>query len=121
MALTLFGFHDRPHDFAATKVGAGLEDCAFLLDFTRPLERLRWFGVANRWLGPTVGLLVPVVHQGQKKGEFVIDVQRGQPYFEDIPKLWRQHYGTARPMKSEPVDGLEVVADFGRHFPEDCK
>jgi hypothetical protein len=121
MALTLFGFHDRPHDFAATKAGASLEDCAFLLDFARPLERIRWLGVNNRWLGITVGLLVPVVHQGQDKGEFVIGVHRGQPYFADIPKLWREHYGAARALRSEPVDGLEIVADFGRHFPEDCQ
>ena len=121
MALTLFGFHDRPHDFAVTKARASLEDCVFLLDFLRPVERIRWLGITNRWLGLTVNLLVPVVHKGQDKGEFVIGLHRGQPYFEDIPKLWRQHYGTTRTIKSEPIDGLEVIADFGRHFPEDCK
>ena len=66
-------------------------------------------------------MLVPVVHQGQDKGEFVIGVRRGQSYFEDIPKLWREHYGVTRSISSKPVDGLEIVADFGRHFPEDCQ
>jgi len=121
MSLTLFAFHDRPHDFAVTKAGAALEDCAFLLDFTRPLERIRWLGITNRWLGIAVGLLVPVVHQGQDKGEFVISVRRGQPYFEDILKLWREHSGARRTIRSEPVDGLDIVADFGRHFPQDCQ
>lgn len=121
MTLTLFGFHDRPHDFAATKTGAALEDCTFLLDFARPLERMRWLGITNRWLGVTVGLLVPVVHQGEGKGGYVISVRRGQPDFTDIPKLWREHSGTTRTIRSEPVDGLEIVADFGRHFPEDCQ
>ena len=121
MALTLFGFHDRPHDFAATKAGVALEDCVFLLDFTRPLERIRWFGVTNRWLGVKVGLLVPVVHQGQEKGEFVIGVHRGEPYFTDISKLWREHYGAARTIKSESTDGLNIIADFATHFPEDCQ
>ena len=54
--LTLFGFRDRPHDFAATKVGAAVEECVFILDFARPLERIRWLGVTNRWLGVTVVL-----------------------------------------------------------------
>jgi len=121
MSLTLFGFNDRPHDFAATKAGAALEDCAFLLDFTRPLERIRWFGITNRWLGITVGLFVPVVHKGQDKGGLVFGIRRGQPYFEDIPKLWREHSGTRRKIRSEAVDGLEIIADFGRHFPEDCQ
>ena len=121
MALTLFGFHDRPHDFAVTKSDAALEDCAFLLDFNRPLERIRWLGIKNRWLGITLGLLVPVVHHGQDKGEYVIGVHRSQPYFEDIPKLWRQHYGSTRAIRSEPADGLDIVANFGRHFPEDCQ
>jgi len=120
MALTLYGFRDRPHDFAVTKAGATLDDCAFLLDFSRPLERMRWLGVPNRWLGVTVGLLVPVVHQGQENGEHVIGVSRGQPYFADIPNLWREHRGTRRTTRSEPADGLQIIADFGRHFPEDA-
>ncbi len=120
MALTLYAFHDRPHDFAATKSGASLEDCVFLLDFTRPLERTRWFGIANRWLGITVSFLIPVVHKGQGKGEYVISLHRDQPYFEDIQNLWRQHYRTTRTTKSEAVDDLVVIADFGGHFPEDC-
>jgi hypothetical protein len=121
MALTLFGFHDRPHEFAVTKAGVALEDCAFLLDFSRPLERLRWLGITNRWLGVTVGLLVPVVHQAEEKGGFVISVHRGEPYFEDIPTLWRKHHGSARTIKAAPIGGLEVIADFGRHFPQDCQ
>lgn len=121
MALTLFGFDDRPHDYAVTKVGATLEECAFILDFARPLERIRWLGVNNRWLGITVGLLVPVVHVGQDKGEYVIGIRRGQPYFADIPGLWQQHRGAPRTIKSEPADRLQIVADFGRHFPEDSQ
>jgi len=121
MALTLYGFHDRPHDFAATKADATLEDCVFLLDFTRPLKRIHWLGVTNRWFGPTVCLLVPVRHQGDEKGGYVIGVRHGQLYFTDIPKLWREHHGIERTIKSAPVGGLDIIADFGRHFPEDCQ
>ncbi len=120
MTLTLYTFLNRPHDFAVTKSGAGLENCTFVLDFNRPLRRIRWLGITNKWLGITVCLLVPVVHQGQDKGELIIGVHRGEPYFKDIPKLWHLHYGATRSIRSEPAGGLEIVADFGKHFPEDC-
>jgi hypothetical protein len=119
MPLTLFGFHDRPNDIAATKVGAPLDDCTFLLDFTRPLERLRWLGVENRYVGPTVAFLVPVVHVGQEAGGYVVGVHRGEPYFTDLPGLWRKHYRAPRKLNTNPADGLQIVADFGKHFPED--
>lgn len=121
MPLVLFGFHGRPHDFAVTKSGAALEDCIFLLDFSRPLEKIRWLCIRNRWVGITVGLLVPVVHGGEGNGEFVISLNSGQPYFEDIPKLWRQHYGVERTIRSDQAGGLKIISDFGIHFPEDCQ
>jgi hypothetical protein len=87
MALTLYGFRDHPNDFAATKIRAPLEDCVFFLDFSRDLEKRRWFGTVNRWLGPTIGLLVPVAHQSEERGGYVIGVYRGEPYFVDLPDL----------------------------------
>lgn len=123
MALQLFGFHGRPHDFAATKADVPLEECAFLLDFSRPLGRLRWlgFGKLNRWVGVTVGLAVPVVHQAEQSGGYQISVPRGAPYFTDIPKLWKKHYGSSRSLVAEPIGGLNIIADFATHFPEDCQ
>lgn len=120
MALTIYGLHAYPNDIAVTKVGASLEDCAFLLDFSRPLERLRWFGKVNKLIGPTIALVVPVVHHAEQSGGYVISVRRGEPYFVDLPKLWRQHYGSKRGLVSPPAGGLDIVADFGLHFPEDC-
>jgi hypothetical protein len=62
------------------------------------------------------------VHIGQQKGEFVMGVRAGTPYFTDIPKLWRKHRGTKRTAFAVgSPEGLEIVADLGRHFPEDCK
>lgn len=60
MTIQIFGFHGHPHDFAVTKANVTQEDCVFLLDFSRPLERLRWLGKYNTWVGITVGLFVPV-------------------------------------------------------------
>ena len=121
MALQLFGFHERPHDFAATKADVLLKDCVFLLDFSRPLGRLRWLGALNKWVGFTVGLLVPVVHQAEQSGRYVISVRRGEPYFVDIPNLWKKHYGSKIAPVTTPIGGLDIIADFARHFPEDCR
>ena len=121
MALQLFGFHGRPHDFAVTKADVPLEDCVFLLDFSRPLGKRRWLGVLNKWVGFTVGLLVPVVHQAEQSGGYVFSVRRGEPYFVDIPDLWKKHYGLKRTQVATPAGGLDIIADFARHFPEDCR
>jgi hypothetical protein len=120
MPLTLFGFPGRSHDIGVSKSIATPDDCMFFLDFSRPIERVRWLGKRNRVFGPTVGLLVPIVHLSEKTGGYVFGIDRGQPYFKDIPKLWRNHRAGTRTLDTKPVDGLQVIADFGRHFPEDC-
>lgn len=121
MTLSLFGFPGSPNDIGVSKSSAEPSECAFLLDFARPIERIRWFGVRNSVLGPTVGLLVPIVHVGEKSGGYFFGVGRGEPYFEDIPNLWRKHRGASRALSADPVDGLQVVADFAQHFPEDSR
>ena len=120
MSLTIYGIHNYPHDFLVTEVDAPLEQCAFLLDFGRKLERVRWLFGRNKWFGFTVGLLVPVVHLSEQKGGYVIGVSQGEPYFSDIPKLWKQHSGISSTRTITEADGLEVIVDFGRHFPNDC-
>ncbi len=120
MPLQIFGFHEHPSDFAVTKLDVSLEECAFLLDFARPLVRIRWLGIINRWLGLTIALEVPIVHLGEKSGGYVIGVRRSDPYYPDIPKLWKKHAGSKRTISLPSVAGLEIVADFGMHFAEDC-
>lgn len=121
MALTVYAFHAYPHDFAVTKIGAPLEECSFLLDFSRELERVRRFRTFGMPWGPAIGWMVPVVHVAQESGEFVVGVARTEPYFADLPKLWKQHRGFARELRAPAAGGLEIVADFGRHFAEDCQ
>jgi hypothetical protein len=120
VALQLFGFHGHPSDFAVTKIDVPLDQCAFLLDFSRPLKRHRQLFGRTIWFGVTVGLLVPVVHHAEQSGGFVISVNRGAPYFIDLPKLWKKHYRSKRILISPPVGGLEIIANFATHFPEDC-
>ena len=120
MPLTIYGIPDYPHDFLVTKVDAPLEQCVFLLDFRRKIERVRWLLVRNSWIGFTLGLIVPVVHLSERNGELVISVSRGEPYFIDIPKLWKQHAGARSLRTIIEADGLEIIADFAKHFPSDC-
>jgi len=120
MALQLFGFHEHPNDYAVTKIDVPLNECKFLLDFARPLRRIRWFGVFNSWVGPTLAWEVPVVHLTEQSGAFVIGVRRSDPYFFDLPRLWKEHSSAKRSLSLPPVGVLQIAADFGRHFADDC-
>ena len=121
MALTLVAFDDPPSRFAATKVGATVPSGRFFLDFTRKLEVIRWLGVRNRYIGPAVGLLVPVVHEAEKLGGFVISLSVGDPYFPDLRKLWKIHFPSSPAAVPQEADGLKIIADFATQFPDDCQ
>jgi hypothetical protein len=120
VALTLYGFPNHPQSFAVTKTNAPLDQCVFFLDFSRPLKRIRWLLGINKWVGVTVGLMVPIVHLGEEEGGYVFGVNRGEPYFADLLKLWKENYRVRRSFPVAPVDGLRVIADFATHFPQDC-
>ena len=120
MSLTIYRINNYPHDFPVTKVDAPLEQCAFLLDFDRKLGRVRWLFGRNKWIGFTVGLLVPVVHLSERNGGYVFGVNIGEPYFSDIQKLWKQHSGISSSRTIIQGDGLNIIADLAKHFPNDC-
>lgn len=88
MDVTLYGFQNHPTSFVVTKIGAPLEECVYLLDFARDIKKRR-----NHWFS-TIGLLVPVVHVGEDVGGYVISVDRGDGYFDNILALWKQHRGS---------------------------
>jgi hypothetical protein len=116
MALCIFAFHDRPQDFAITRANVPVRECPFLLDFGRPLIRVKLLRV-----GPVRCLLVPVAHQGEHIGGYTIVVKRGEPHFEDIPTLWELYAARPRTAVAGPgAEGLEVLADFAKHFPTDA-
>ena len=119
MATGPIKLHPFPNQIAVTKVGAVVTGGAFFLDFSRPLRHVRWLGVVNRWLGFTIGVFVPVVHEGEQVGRFVIGVERSDPQFADLGALWRLHYPSKRSPPTKVVDGLKVIADFHEQFPED--
>lgn len=120
MATLLFQVSENPIDIAITKtefISGGL----YFLDFSRPLERFRWFGVLNRWFGFTDTLIVPVVHQGESNGVFVVGVHRSDPYFKNVIALWKEYYPSKRNSPEIEADVLERIADFARQFPSDSQ
>jgi hypothetical protein len=121
MALRILRLDAFPNRIAATKVDGVVPGGAFFLDFSRPLKRLRWLGVQNFLVGPTVGLLVPVVHEGERAGDYIISVQRGQPYFDDLQALWSARYPEPHQPPPSEADSLEIVSHFAAQFPEDSK
>ncbi|BEP44070.1 hypothetical protein [Variovorax sp. V15] len=116
MALQLLRLNAYPGRIAATKTGSVVPDGAFFLDFARPLKALRAFGI-----GPVTGFLVPVIHQGESRGGFVISVSRSEPYFVDLKPLWAHHQPGHKVAAAGNADNLAIVADFAAQFPEDCR
>lgn len=121
MALQLIKLHEYPNETAVTKISSVITEGAFFLDFSRPLKRIRWFGVHNNWFGFTVGLLVPVVHQGEHVGGYVIGVHLSDPYFADLQALWKANYPSKRTQPPTAVENLKIVVDFAAQFPEDSR
>lgn len=121
MPLRLIELNAHPGRIAATKIADVVEDGAFFLDFSRQLERLHWFGATNRWVGPIISVFAPVVHERESKGGFVIGVHRSDPYFKQILALWSKRYPEREALQTMPIDGLQVIADFGAQFPEDSQ
>lgn len=117
MPTQLAQFNRFPEDVAISETGSFVEDGVFFLDFSRPLQRLRWFGVTNEFFGFTVALFVPVVHQGEDSGGYVAGIHRSDPYFKNILDLWKQRYPSKRQPPPERADGLKIVADFATQFP----
>ena len=120
MPLSLIAFENPPRRFAATKIDATVPNGRFFLDFTRKLEVIRWFGVRNRYLGLAVGLLVPVVHEGEKFGGFVFSLNAGELYFMDIRQLWKIHFPSKPEVVCQEADGLKIIVDFATQFPADA-
>ena len=117
MTLTLIAFDNPPSRFAVTAVGSVISDGCYFLDFTRKLEVIRWFGIRNPYIGPSVGLLVPVVHEAEVSGGYVVGVAISDPYFRDLRKLWKERFPSPPVAVSGEADGLKIIADFATQFP----
>ena len=73
MALTLFGFHGQPNDFAVTRLMRRSQTaCSYLELQVVPLKSVDGLVWLIDGVGRTIGLLVPVVHQGEEAGGYVV-------------------------------------------------
>lgn len=120
MALLLLQLGAHPTRIAATRQESCVEDGAFFLDFSRPLGRLRWLGVWNRTLGFTMSLVVPVIHQAEAKGLRTIAVDRGDPYFRELQRLWKERFPSPAPTPVSDASSVRIAADFASQFPQDA-
>ena len=118
--MRLFKLPGHPDRIAVSNTDSFITDGAFFLDFSRPIEVRRWLGFTNRWVGFAVGLLVPVIHQGEESGGYVVGVNRSDPYFEDLQKYWKAQYPSNAAPPTESVDALKIIADFAAQFPNNC-
>jgi hypothetical protein len=117
MAFRLFELPDYPNQIAISEIDSFIPGGAFFLDFSRPLEHRRWLGVPNRWVGSPVAIFVPVVHEGERNGGYVLGVHRSDPYFAQLRALWKNHYPSKRTSPSTVAEGTKIVADFATQFP----
>ncbi len=120
MPLLLMKLGAHPEEIAATQRGECLEGGAFFLDFTRPLRRERWFLVWNGRIGPVLALHVPVIHQGEAVGRRSIAVERADPYFRELQRLWATRHPARRGMPAVTIDEAQMAADFAAQFPDDA-
>lgn len=121
MALRLVELPDHPGQIAATKIGVFVTDGVFFLDFSRPLEPLWKPGLLIRWFRSPIGVLVPLVHQGEKTGEFVAGVHCSDPCNAELQALWKKHYPSERSSPTHEADARKIIADFAKQFPEDSQ
>jgi hypothetical protein len=112
VALRLFKTEQHPNRIAVSEVDTFVIGGIFFLDFSRPLQLRRWLGV-----GPAIGALVPVVHEGEKTGGYAVAIDQSNPYFGDIRELWKQRYPAEAQAPARAADGLKIIADFASQFP----
>jgi hypothetical protein len=120
MNVRLFELVDHPGRVAISNTGSYIIGGAFFLDFSRGVKVRRWFGKPNWRFGITVGLMVPVIHESEQKGEFVVGIHRSEPCFVAVRTLWKTRYPSIATPPSTMADGLKIISDFANQFPNDC-
>ena len=121
MAVNLFSLDEFPDRIAVSKLEQYIEGGVFFLDFSRRLKIIRELFGRDLPFGVAIGLFVPVVHQGENHGGFVISVHNSDPVFKVVRQLWKRHYASPQTTQSETADGLKIISDFATQFPEDSK
>lgn len=111
MGVRLFKLEQHPKRIAISGTGTFVVGGAFFLDFSRPLVLRRYLGV-----GPVSGMFVPVIHEGEREGSYVVDVDRDNTYFADIQELWRQRFPSTPPPPEYFHRRQDILAHFAAQF-----
>lgn len=119
--LKLFQVFERPSIVLVSKLDVPMWECRFVLDFQRPLQRLRWLGIRNARMGLTIAYGVPVLHLSETNGQLIATVCRRSPWFRVVTLLWRIYGGRSPGHKVLKASASEVGNDFSRHFAEDAQ
>jgi hypothetical protein len=103
---------------AVSKSGIFIEGGCFFLDFCRPIQVHRRFGRVRDHVGLVVALLVPVIHENAEFGTHAIAVDRSDPRFEDLCKLWDAYYPAcpACPAEEAPASAKSDTWSRSLHF-----
>ena len=121
MPVKLFSLDEFPDRIAVSKLEQYIEGGVFFLDFSRKLKIIREFFGLTLPIGVAIGLFVPVMHQGESDGGYIISVHNSDPAFKVVRQLWKQHYPGPKATPSKTADGLKIIADFATQFPEDSR
>ena len=120
----LFELPNHPGRVALSKLDSFVVGGTFFLDFSRPLEKLKrlWLVGLNRRFGLTIALVVPVIHETESDpGGYIVGVHRSDPAYDVVRDLWRTKYPSKSEPPTQPLQGLKIIADFARQFPDDSK
>lgn len=119
MPLLLLQLGAHPTEIAGTKLGSCIEDGAFFLDFSRPLSKLRWLGAWNTRVGFTMSLVVPVIHEAESTGRRSMAVDRGDAYFREVQRLWKERFPSKRRPAISAASEPEIASNFATQLPND--
>lgn len=121
MTVLLYELASHPGEVGISKIDPPVVDGAFFLDFSRPLRvTRRCCRISNSWIGTATELGVPVAHQSERAGGYIVYMYRTDPRFADIRALWMARYPSARTAPAIVVGGSKIIADFAVQFPQDC-
>ena len=111
MTVRLFKLDAHPRRIAVSGVETFVVGGVFFLDFSRPLMLRRYLGV-----GPVSGAFVPVIHEGEREGTYMVPVDRENAYFGDLQELWRQRYPRSAPPPAHFARKQDILAHFVAQF-----
>jgi hypothetical protein len=72
-----------------------------------------------RWLGFAYSLRVPVVHEGELQGGYVIHVRRSNPCFAQTLALWKEHSLSKPSPPGVVANPSKIRSDFTKQFPDE--